>query len=201
MRSKSKIQNSGAKQKLVTALRIRQHKRRSDIWARCWKMYNILLCGNESLFMFKHLLSSYHICTRYHAWQTLVSIRWRLSIMEGRKYFVEHLLCFKWSASCFTYAYSLTIKTSCKVRDFLYKWENWSSLRSHTQTWEQLRISAWSLWPQSSRFFTYSIPVQGHTYIIECVYRNHVCRVSQKFRWERFVTMLLGYFQKYSLKI
>lgn len=105
----------------------------------------IFYCVEMKVYSCSNLLSSYHICTGYHAWQTLVSIHWRLSIMEGRKYFVEHLLCFKCSASCFTYAYSLTIKTSCKVSDFLYKWENWSSLRSHTQKWEQLRISAWSL--------------------------------------------------------
>lgn len=84
------------------------------------------------------------------------------SIIKARKYFVEHLLCFMCSTSCFTYAYSLTIKTSCKVRDFLYKWKNWSSLRSRIQKWEQLRISPWSWWLQSSCFFTYSIPVQGH---------------------------------------
>ena len=45
--------------------------------------------------------------------------------MEGRKYFVEHLLCINYSATCFSYAYSLTIKTSYKGRDFSFFFFNY----------------------------------------------------------------------------
>ena len=50
---------------------------------------------------------------------------WGLSVMEGRKYFVEHLLCINYSATCFSYAYSLTIKTSYKGRDFSFFFFNY----------------------------------------------------------------------------
>lgn len=122
--------SSGAKYKSFTALRIRWHCR-SDIWTRSWKMCNISLFANQSLFMFRHLLSACHTCTRYYAWQIVVSVCWGLSIMECRKYFVAHLLCLRYSARCFIYASSLTTETSYRVRDFSLQVRK-NSLRSHT---------------------------------------------------------------------
>lgn len=134
----------------------------------------ISLFGNQSLFIIECLSYMYKILCQTNS--NLCMLR----TLNG-KYLVHHLLCIKYSASSFTCVYSLTTKTSPKVRDF--------SLQVKTEAHREVTHRNENSWDshlglhdsvQSSCSSASSIPVQGHI----SSYVTIKIRVSQHFRQE-----------------